>query len=603
MISGGDFYQVMAAVVPLYVAMILAYGSVRWWGILTPEQCSGINRFVALFAVPLLSFQIISKNNPYLMNPQFIAADAIQKAAVMLVLAIWARYSSRASFEWVITHFMVATLPNTLVMGIPLLYAMYGEKHGSLVVQAVVLQCIVWYTLLLVMYEYRSAKILILEQFPDTAASIVSFKVDSDVISLDGRDQPVLTEAEVGDDGRIHVKVRKSTSSAQSARFSSASMHHFNSNFGAGQFNLNSTARSPMASMFSSKAGTPRPSNLTGAEIYSLHSSRNMTPRDSSFTRGDAYLMSGGGNSSLMSSNIFGRASTGHHAGGSPLHHHAHEGMSTGLLNQSGITANRLSFQEDQSNGFHHHHHHHSNNSNNTSKVLGAYSPSPSMQLPKKVANNNISSTTGKDNSATNVLQGIPQGKSADYDAKELHMFVWSSSASPTSEKGLHVFGGTDFNARDGAKFDPKETKLVVVSDDGQVEDTRDRVPEYLHQEFSFADRNGAYDPSDKLEPNLAKLESSSTVELAPKTPNLNGGGTGEGNQAMPPATVMTRLILDMVWRKLVRNPNTYSSLIGLVWALVSFRFFLGGMSRRRNSLKSPSLFSRMLAWGWLCSV
>ncbi|EFJ23822.1 hypothetical protein SELMODRAFT_102666 [Selaginella moellendorffii] len=487
MISGGDFYQVMAAVVPLYVAMILAYGSVRWWGILTPEQCSGINRFVALFAVPLLSFQIISKNNPYLMNPQFIAADAIQKAAVMLVLAIWARYSSRASFEWVITHFMVATLPNTLVMGIPLLYAMYGEKHGSLVVQAVVLQCIVWYTLLLVMYEYRSAKILILEQFPDTAASIVSFKVDSDVISLDGRDQPVLTEAEVGDDGRIHVKVRKSTSSAQSAR-------------------------SPMASMFSSKAGTPRPSNLTGAEIYSLHSSRNMTPRDSSFTRGDAYLMSGGGNSSLMSSNIFGRASTGHHAG-------------------------------------------------------GTYSPSPSMQLPKKVANNNISSTTGKDNSATNVLQGIPQGKSADYDAKELHMFVWSSSASPTSEKGLHVFGGTDFNARDGAKFDPKETKL------------------YLHQEFSFADRNGAYDPSDKLEPNLAKLESSSTVELAPKTPNLNGGGTGEGNQAMPPATVMTRLILDMVWRKLVRNPNTYSSLIGLVWALVSFRW----------NVKAPKLIEKSI--------
>jgi auxin efflux carrier family len=40
----------------------------------------------------------------------------------------------------------------------------------------------------------------------------------------------------------------------------------------------------------------------------------------------------------------------------------------------------------------------------------------------------------------------------------------------------------------------------------------------------------------------------------------------------MPPASVMTRLILIMVWRKLIRNPNTYSSLVGLVWALVSFR-------------------------------
>ena len=41
MISLHDLYTVLAAVVPLYVAMILAYGSVRWWGIFTPNQCSG----------------------------------------------------------------------------------------------------------------------------------------------------------------------------------------------------------------------------------------------------------------------------------------------------------------------------------------------------------------------------------------------------------------------------------------------------------------------------------------------------------------------------------------------------------------------------------
>lgn len=53
------------------------------------------------------------------------------------------------------------------------------------------------------------------------------------------------------------------------------------------------------------------------------------------------------------------------------------------------------------------------------------------------------------------------------------------------------------------------------------------------------------------------------------------GGDEMEGvkkNRQMPPASVMTRLILIMVWRKLIRNPNTYSSLIGLIWSLVSFR-------------------------------
>lgn len=43
-------------------------------------------------------------------------------------------------------------------------------------------------------------------------------------------------------------------------------------------------------------------------------------------------------------------------------------------------------------------------------------------------------------------------------------------------------------------------------------------------------------------------------------------------NKQMPPVSVMTRLILIMVWRKLIRNPNTYSSLIGLTWSLIAFR-------------------------------
>lgn len=52
------------------------------------------------------------------------------------------------------------------------------------------------------------------------------------------------------------------------------------------------------------------------------------------------------------------------------------------------------------------------------------------------------------------------------------------------------------------------------------------------------------------------------------------GQKVGNGNpKTMPPASVMTRLILIMVWRKLIRNPNTYSSLIGLTWSLISFRY------------------------------
>ena len=63
------------------------------------------------------------------------------------------------------------------------------------------------------------------------------------------------------------------------------------------------------------------------------------------------------------------------------------------------------------------------------------------------------------------------------------------------------------------------------------------------------------------------KLQCNSMAELNPKE-----AVETVPVKHMPPASVMTRLILIMMWRKLIRNPNTYSSLIGLIWALVAFR-------------------------------
>ncbi|XP_078431284.1 putative auxin efflux carrier component 1c isoform X2 [Wolffia australiana] len=174
MITGAEFYNVMVAVVPLYVAMILAYGSVRWWAIFSPEQCTGINRFVAVFAVPLLSFHFIASNDPYNMNVRFVAADSLQKIIVLFAAAIsYAR--GGATLDWAISAFSLATLPNTLVVGIPLLTAMYGDFSASLMVQIVVLQCVVWYTLLLFLYEYRAAQALLLARHPGfDAGSVVA---------------------------------------------------------------------------------------------------------------------------------------------------------------------------------------------------------------------------------------------------------------------------------------------------------------------------------------------------------------------------------------------------------------------------------------------
>ncbi|KAK4486119.1 hypothetical protein RD792_008787 [Penstemon davidsonii] len=484
MITLSDFYHVMTAVVPLYVAMVLAYGSVKWWKIFTPDQCSGINRFVALFAVPLLSFHFISTNNPYKMNLRFIAADTLQKLIVLAVLAVWSNVSKRGCLEWTITLFSLSTLPNTLVMGIPLLKGMYGQYSGDLMVQIVVLQCIIWYTMMLFMFEYRGAKLLISEQFPDTAGSIVSIHVDSDIMSLDGR-QPLETEAEIKEDGKLHVTVRKSNAS-RSDIYSRRSMG-FSSN-------------------------TPRPSNLTNAEIYSLQSSRNPTPRGSSFNHTDFYSMMGGGtrNSNFGANDVY------------------------GLSGSRGPTPRPSNFEEESGNNanksrFYHGGGVNNNNTNYPTPNPGMFSPTTASKATKKPNGQNIKNEESGGN-------------------KDLHMFVWSSSASPVSD----VFGGGhDYGALDQQHgSNGKEVRVAVSPSkvEGQRDNNNNNQEDYLERdEFSFGNKENNNNQVEKMGENKVKV--------------------------MPPTSVMTRLILIMVWRKLIRNPNTYSSLIGLTWSLVSFRW------------------------------
>ncbi|VFQ66525.1 unnamed protein product [Cuscuta campestris] len=495
MITGHDLYVVLTAVVPLYVAMFLAYGSVRWWKIFTPDQCSGINRFVAIFAVPLLSFHFISSNNPYAMNFRFIAADSLQKTIMLVVLCLWANLTRNGSLEWSITIFSLSTLPNTLVMGIPLLIAMYGEYSGSLMVQVVVLQCIIWYTLLLFLFEYRGAKMLIMEQFPETAADIVSFKVESDVVSLDGQDF-LETDAEIGNDGKLHVTVRRSNASRRSF------------------------------------AMTPRPSNLTGAEIYSLSSSRNQTPRGSNFNHSDFYSMMGF--PGRLSN--FGPAETTPRA--SNFEEHCAPG---GLMNSP-----RFGFYPAQS--------------------APASYPAPNPEIASVGIKSNQKQTPAQPQQPLPPPPPSQQGGKANHDAKELHMFVWSSSTSPVSEAaGLHAFNDQSSRS-DGAK----EIRMLV-SDHPQNGDAKKAGDT---EDFSFAG-SGGEEGRKEMEAGgptgLSKLGTAAADMIHnQKAAGNNDGGAGK---QMPPASVMTRLILIMVWRKLIRNPNTYSSLIGLVWSLVAFRW------------------------------
>lgn len=91
------------------------------------------------------------------------------------------------------------------------------------------------------------------------------------------------------------------------------------------------------------------------------------------------------------------------------------------------------------------------------------------------------------------------------------------------------------------------------------------QVGDFGGEEFNFVGANGGggKDNDEKKE------EKEGLTGLHTRATGVQDSSTGK---QMPPTSVMTRLILIMVWRKLIRNPNTYSSLIGLIWALISYR-------------------------------
>ncbi|TKY50293.1 putative auxin efflux carrier component 5 [Spatholobus suberectus] len=157
MISLADVYHVVTATVPLYVTMFLAYISVKWWKLFTPEQCSGINKFVANFSVPILSFQVISSNNIYKMSLKLMYADFVQKLLAFLVFTAIIKIRGRGGLKWIITGLSLSTLPNTLILGIPLMKAMYRDEASLLLPQIIFLQSMVWYNLLLFLHELDAA--------------------------------------------------------------------------------------------------------------------------------------------------------------------------------------------------------------------------------------------------------------------------------------------------------------------------------------------------------------------------------------------------------------------------------------------------------------
>ncbi|XP_010029286.2 LOW QUALITY PROTEIN: auxin efflux carrier component 8 [Eucalyptus grandis] len=206
MISLTNVYHCVAATVPLYATMFLAFISIRFWKLFTPDQCAGINKFVAKFSIPLLSFQVISSTNPYKMNLRLVLADFAQKILAILIVGGVAKFRSGGGLRWIITGVSLSTLPNTLILGIPLLRAMYGDEGSFLIAQIVCLQSILWYNLLLFLFELNATKAASVT--PSSEATGVTATTEEDE-TKDGGDELKLRNGRKYETLLIFLKVGK----------------------------------------------------------------------------------------------------------------------------------------------------------------------------------------------------------------------------------------------------------------------------------------------------------------------------------------------------------------------------------------------------------
>jgi auxin efflux carrier family len=114
------------------------------------------------------------------MNLKLIFADFLQKLLALLVLTALAKISSRGRLNWIITGLSLSTLPNTLILGLPLLRAMYGAEAEPLLSQIVGLQSLIWYNLLLFLFELNATKEATVAPSSETTGICVSFINNND---------------------------------------------------------------------------------------------------------------------------------------------------------------------------------------------------------------------------------------------------------------------------------------------------------------------------------------------------------------------------------------------------------------------------------------
>jgi hypothetical protein len=145
--------EVFGNILPLFALVLIGYGGGRsaW---MTEEQLKGLTSFVFYLAIPALLFRSLGRGDILdALDPRILVAYFAAIFMVMTVAWLAGRFVFRNPPEELPVLALGATYSNIVLLGIPLIYALYGEPGLLPIMMIVTLHSLILLPLTMVLIE------------------------------------------------------------------------------------------------------------------------------------------------------------------------------------------------------------------------------------------------------------------------------------------------------------------------------------------------------------------------------------------------------------------------------------------------------------------
>ncbi|KAL2631140.1 hypothetical protein R1flu_015826 [Riccia fluitans] len=268
-LGGSEVISLVNAIVPLYISIALGYSLPKLKVLTHKDHYAGIVAFCFKVTTPPLVFQLVAGNDPYALNLRLIGADTLCKVLVLLVLSLGCYWRPRAErAAWLFAYFNQATMSNTVLVGIPLVTALYPGTEKDLTA-IIFMQCLLWYGIC----------IFILEVHKVLREKDSSPKKENKELELDGG----VVDSNALKDGRLTLSQGQSFSSGHTGDERRRSSSFGQGKIGCGEFKEPAAATASVAvSIVATENGSHHVHLDVDTVVADSYGSKDVVVRDAS---------------------------------------------------------------------------------------------------------------------------------------------------------------------------------------------------------------------------------------------------------------------------------------------------------------------------------